>query len=175
MTFLYIYKAIGELAIAGHYSIHWACKYWFLLWNTFDYQFCIVWYTNSSFCPNHAAIVASVPLRSIYHTKKSDKSAKVEHFYVLQRCIPYINTLGEETKIKNIVSHLKKKKKILTTNFIFLKFPKRGGKIKAEVCICYFYRCLRCVRFYCFPMWVKPFIISGQPLIWNSCFQLFID
>jgi len=122
---------LNELAIAGPYSIHWAQQYWFILWNTFNYQFCIVWYTNSSVCPNHAAIAASVPLRGIYHTKKSHKSATVEHFYVLQRCISYINTLGEETKIKNTVSHIKKT--LLTTNFISLKLPKRGGKIKTEV------------------------------------------
>lgn len=129
MTFLYyIYKAIGELAIAGPYSIHWACKYWVLLWNTFDYQFCIVWYTNSSFCPNHAAIVASVPLRGIYHTKKSYKSAEVEHFYVLQRCIPYINTLGEETKIKNIVSHIKKKIKYWQPILFFSSSPRREAR-----------------------------------------------
>lgn len=124
---------LTALATANPDSIHWAWKYWFVLWNTFDYQFCIVGHTNSSFRPDHAAIVASVPLRGIHHTKKSHKSPGVEHFYVLQRCIPYINTLGKETKIKTIITRIKRKNKILTTNFTSLKFPRRRWKTKAEV------------------------------------------
>lgn len=78
----------------------------FFLWNTFDYQFRVVWYTDPSFRPNHAAIVASIPLCGIYHVEKSYKSANIEHFDALQRRIPYINTLCKETKIKNIVSRV---------------------------------------------------------------------
>lgn len=95
-------------ATASPDSIHGACKYWFVGWSTFDYELCIVGHTNSSFCPDHAAIVASVSLCGIYHTEKGYKSAGVEHFYVLQRCIPYVNTLGKETKKENIISHIKK-------------------------------------------------------------------
>lgn len=104
----------------------------FFLWNTFDYQFRIVWYTNPSFCPNHAAIVASIPLRGIYHIKKSHKSANIEHFYVLQRCIPYVNTLHKETEIKKTLLVIFSK--ILRNKSSSHKVPKRGGQVKAEVC-----------------------------------------
>lgn len=163
---------LTPLATASPDSMHWAWKYWFVLWNTFDYQFCIVGHTNSSFRPDHAAIVASVPLRGIHHTKKSHKSSRVEHFYVLQRCIPYINTLGKETKIKTIITRIKKKKNT-DDQFYFSQVPQEEMKDKNRSPNVIFTSVT--VRPYCLPMWAKPFIRSGQPLIRNSCFQLFID
>lgn len=130
---------LTPLATASPDSIHWAWKYWFVLWNTFDYQFCIVGHTNSSFRPDHAAIVASVPLRGIHHTKKSHKSSRVEHFYVLQRCIPYINTLGKETKIKTIITRIKKKKKYWRPILLLSSSP-GGDERQKQKSECYFYK-----------------------------------
>lgn len=85
-------------ATASHDSTQGARKYWCVRWGTFDYQLCIVGHTHSSLGADHAAVVARVPLRGIHHAEQSHKPPWVEHFYVLQRRIPYVNALGTENK-----------------------------------------------------------------------------